>query len=59
VVPGPDGAVRFKIQGWLYAPEEISALVLRKLAEDASKFLGERVTEAVITVPAYFNDGQF
>jgi molecular chaperone DnaK len=58
VVPGPDGAVRFKIQGRLYAPEEISALVLRKLAEDASKFLGERVTEAVITVPAYFNDAQ-
>src|SRR5579872_3932817 len=58
VVPGPDGAVRFKIQGRLYAPEEISALVLRKLAEDTSKFLGERVTEAVITVPAYFNDAQ-
>ena len=58
VVPGPDDAVRFKIQGRLYAPEEISALVLRKLAEDASKFLGERVTEAVITVPAYFNDAQ-
>jgi molecular chaperone DnaK len=58
VVPGPDDAVRFKIQGRLYAPEEISALVLRKLAEDASKFLGERVTEAVVTVPAYFNDAQ-
>ena len=41
-----------------YAPEEISALVLRKLAEDAAKFLGEKVTEAVITVPAYFNDAQ-
>src|ERR1700704_2014054 len=58
VVPGPDDAVRFKIQGRLYAPEEISALVLRKLVEDASKFLGEKVTEAVITVPAYFNDAQ-
>src|ERR1700719_812435 len=58
VVPGPDDAVRFKIQGRLYAPEEISALVLRKLAEDASKFLGEKITEAVITVPAYFNDAQ-
>ena len=58
VVPGPDGAVRFEIQGRLYAPEEISALVLRKLVEDASKFLGEKVTEAVITVPAYFNDAQ-
>ncbi|HEX4498088.1 MAG TPA: molecular chaperone DnaK, partial [Thermoanaerobaculia bacterium] len=44
--------------GRMYAPEEISALVLRKLTEDASKFLGERITEAVITVPAYFNDAQ-
>jgi molecular chaperone DnaK len=58
VVPGPDDAARFKIGDRLYAPEEISALVLRKLAEDASKFLGEKVTEAVITVPAYFNDAQ-
>ena len=58
VAPGPDGAVRFKIRDKLYAPEEISALVLRKLAEDAGKFLGEKVTEAVITVPAYFNDAQ-
>src|SRR5882762_1947860 len=58
VVPGPDGAVRFRIRGKLYAPEEISALVLRKLADDAAKFLGEKVTEAVITVPAYFNDAQ-
>ena len=58
VVPGPDGVARFDIQGKQYAPEEISALVLRKLAEDAAKFLGEKVTEAVITVPAYFNDAQ-
>jgi molecular chaperone DnaK len=58
VVSGPDGAVWFKVRDKLYAPEEISALVLRKLVEDASKFLGERVTEAVITVPAYFNDAQ-
>src|SRR6201992_2814425 len=58
VVPGPDGAARFTVRDKLYAPEEISALVLRKLAEDATKFLGERVTEAVITVPAYFNDAQ-
>jgi len=58
VVPGPDGAVRFKVRDRLYAPEEVSALILRKLVEDASKFLGERVTEAVITVPAYFNDAQ-
>ncbi|GAA1740674.1 molecular chaperone DnaK [Luedemannella helvata] len=58
VVAGPDGAVRFKVRDKLYAPEEVSALVLRKLVEDASKYLGERVTEAVITVPAYFNDAQ-
>src|SRR5260370_23498246 len=58
VVAGPDGAVRFEIRGRQYAPEEISALVLRKLAEDAAKFLGERGTEAVITAPAYFNDAQ-
>jgi molecular chaperone DnaK len=58
VVAGPDGAARFSVTGRLYAPEEISALVLRKLAEDAAKFLGEKVTEAVITVPAYFNDAQ-
>jgi molecular chaperone DnaK len=58
VVPGPNGEARFDIRGKQYAPEEISALVLRKLTEDASKFLGEKVTEAVITVPAYFNDAQ-
>src|SRR6266536_2624426 len=58
VVEGPGGVVRFNVRGRQYAPEEISALVLRKLAEDASKFLGERVTQAVITVPAYFNDAQ-
>ena len=58
VVAGPDGTARFSVKGKLYAPEEISALVLRKLTEDASKFLGEKVTEAVITVPAYFNDAQ-
>ncbi|HWF35090.1 MAG TPA: molecular chaperone DnaK [Solirubrobacteraceae bacterium] len=58
VVRGPNDTVRFEVRGKLYAPEEISALVLRKLAEDAAKFLGERVTEAVVTVPAYFNDSQ-
>ena len=58
IVKGPNDAVRFEIRGKQYAPEEISALVLRKLAEDAAKFLGEKVTEAVITVPAYFNDAQ-
>jgi molecular chaperone DnaK len=58
VVKGPNDAVRFDVRGKHYAPEEISAQVLRKLADDAGKFLGERVTEAVITVPAYFNDAQ-
>jgi molecular chaperone DnaK len=58
VVSGPNDAMRFDIQGKQYAPEEISAMVLRKLVEDAAKYLGEKVTDAVITVPAYFNDAQ-
>ncbi|GGQ38141.1 molecular chaperone DnaK [Couchioplanes azureus] len=58
VAAGPDQAVRFGIRGKQYAPEEISAQVLRKLADDAAKHLGEKVTDAVITVPAYFNDAQ-
>src|SRR5438132_13437487 len=58
VVAGPNDAVRFEIMGKQYAPEEISALVLRKLADDATKYLGEKVNDAVITVPAYFNDAQ-
>ena len=58
VVAGPNDAVRFDIMGKQYAPEEISSQVLRKLADDAAKYLGEKVTDAVITVPAYFNDAQ-
>src|SRR5689334_12409746 len=58
VVAGQNDAVRFEITGKQYAPEEISALVLRKLADDAAKYLGEKVNDAVITVPAYFNDAQ-
>lgn len=58
VVPGPDGMVRFDIRGKQVSPEEVSAQILRKLADDAAKYLGEKVTEAVITVPAYFNDAQ-
>jgi molecular chaperone DnaK len=58
VVAGPNDAVRFEIQGKQYAPEEISAQILRKLANDAAKYLGEKVTDAIITVPAYFNDAQ-
>ncbi len=58
VVSGPEDAVRFSVRGKTYAPEEISAAVLRKLVDDASKHLGEKITKAVITVPAYFNDAQ-
>ena len=58
VVPGPDDAARFEVNGKQYAPEEISAQVLRKLVDDAAKHVGDRITEAVITVPAYFNDAQ-
>ncbi|NJK28693.1 MAG: molecular chaperone DnaK [Acaryochloris sp. RU_4_1] len=54
------GSIKLDCQaaGKKFAPEEISAQVLRKLVEDASKYLGEKVTQAVITVPAYFNDSQ-
>ena len=58
VVTGPSEAVRFEVAGKPYSPEEVSAQVLRKLAEDAARYLGEKVTDAVITVPAYFNDAQ-
>jgi molecular chaperone DnaK len=58
VVAGPDDAVRFLVMGKQYPPEEVSAVVLRRLAEDAAKYLGEKITDAVITVPAYFNDAQ-
>src|SRR3954454_11050771 len=58
VVPDDQGNARIRVRDKLYAPEEISAMILRKLADDAGKNLGERVTQAVITVPAYFNDAQ-
>jgi molecular chaperone DnaK len=58
VVARPNDAVRFDIHGKLIAPEEVSAQVLRKLTGDAAKYLGEKVKDAVITVPAYFNDAQ-
>jgi molecular chaperone DnaK len=58
VVAGPDDAVRFLIMGKQYSPEEVSASILRRLVDDAAKYLGEKVTDAVITVPAYFNDAQ-
>jgi len=58
VVRGPNDTVRFQIDGKLYAPEEISAMVLRKMVDDASAHLGEKIKDVVITVPAYFNDAQ-
>ena len=58
VVAGDDGVARFDVRGRQYTPEEISAQVLRKLVDDASRALGEKITQAVITVPAYFNDAQ-
>jgi molecular chaperone DnaK len=58
VVAGPNDAVRIDIDGKLYSPEEISSHILRKLADDAAKYLGEKVKDVVITVPAYFNDAQ-
>ena len=58
VVTGPHNTVKFRVDDKEYAPEEISAQVLRKLVDDAAKYLGEKITDAVITVPAYFNDAQ-
>jgi len=58
VTAGKDNAVRFEVGGKQVAPEEISAQVLRKLVDDASKYLGEKIKDVVITVPAYFNDAQ-
>src|SRR6266700_1289926 len=58
VVKGPNSDVRVKAEGKEYAPPEISAMILQKLKADAEAFLGETITDAVITVPAYFNNAQ-
>ncbi|MBK8624460.1 MAG: molecular chaperone DnaK [Saprospiraceae bacterium] len=57
-VKGDNDTVRIDIDGRLYTPQEISAMVLQKMKKTAEDFLGQEVTEAVITVPAYFNDSQ-
>src|SRR5436309_9459559 len=58
VVPGDSGDARVEVMGKKYSPPEISAMILGKLKEAAEAYLGEKVTQAVITVPAYFNDAQ-
>jgi molecular chaperone DnaK len=58
VVQGDNNTIRIDIDGRLYTPQEISAMVLQKMKKTAEDYLGHEVTEAVITVPAYFNDAQ-
>jgi len=58
VIAGKDGRVEVDVAGERHTPEQISAMVLQKLKTDAEAYLGEKVTDAVITVPAYFNDAQ-
>ncbi len=58
VVEAPNGDAHVEVQGKRYSPPEISAMILMKLKADAESYLGEKVTQAVITVPAYFNDSQ-
>ncbi len=58
VVKAPNGDVRVEVRGKQYSPPEISAMILQKLKESAEAYLGEKVSQAVITVPAYFNDSQ-
>ncbi|HEY2941413.1 MAG TPA: molecular chaperone DnaK [Vicinamibacteria bacterium] len=58
VVKASNGDVRIEVMGKLYSPPEISAMILQKLKQSAEDYLGQKVTKAVITVPAYFNDAQ-
>lgn len=58
VKEGSDGGILIVVDGKEYKPEQISAFILKKIKEDAEKYLGEKITQAVITVPAYFNDSQ-
>ncbi len=58
VVEGPNGDAMVEIQGRKYSPPEISAMILQKMRQTAEDYLGEKVTQAVVTVPAYFNDSQ-
>src|SRR5919202_1751439 len=58
VIPGPGGDVRVRVGEKDYSPPEVSAMILQKIKRDAEEYLGEEVTEAVITVPAYFEDAQ-
>src|SRR5205085_4149380 len=58
IVGGPEELVKVDVDGKLYTPPEISAMILRKLKEAAENYLGHKVRKAVITVPAYFNDAQ-
>lgn len=58
VVAGDGGTARVDIDGRVYSPPEISAMILQKMKQTAEDYLGEKITEAVITVPAYFNDSQ-
>jgi molecular chaperone DnaK len=58
IVPGPNGDAWVEVKGEKYSPSQISAFILQKMKETAESYLGEKVTQAVITVPAYFNDSQ-